>query len=492
MPARGGVLCDEVLRCDNVTCTKWRYKGVAEEKGETACLCGRPFTRTELRRQPRAMAKPEAKAKAQAKPKATAKAKAKAQAADKGAGPQGDRRPPWQRTRSATGQPSAPYQLTAERAAKAAKDDVALAEEMLGWTRTIGRQEQVQWAESQVKRAQEARDSALPPPDRLQRLREQRAEAEKTRIERENAVAVTEQEIYDMERRLHDERAEVADIRTRLEKLDADIEQVELQIPPARDADADEAATPRPHKLTEFLMKSEKMLNQLHGGDFPAELHGHITASLTWLNNVGTYFDQQRREREAQVASDARLAKAIAEKEAQKHDYEEEDVDATGDGDFTEVLHRGRAKKGKGNAKGKGWRRETTRSPTGQRCGGGADIGPLATMGLMPPPPPPPPPERGREPRAASEPRGPRDERRRSPRRPQGGGTPAQPGAGAEGTIASPTEAPSAPPAPPAAGVSAASATTLPGAETPTGVGQTGAGSGGAETLNPRGRPPLT
>ena len=486
MPARGGVLCDEVLRCNDTKCTKWRYKEIADVKGEKTCLCGKPFTRTEFRRQT-ARAKAAAKATAQAKPKAKAKAKAKAQAADGGAGPQRGK-PPWEGA-SATARPSAAYQLTRETAAKAATDDVTMAEEMLRWLRTVGRQDHVQWAEQEVKRAQEARDSALPPPDRLQRLRAQRDEAEKARIERENAVAVTEEEIYNMECRLHDERAAVADINARLGKLDAAIEQVELQIPPA--GDVDEEANTTPHKLTQVLMHSQRMMHQLHGGDLPAEVNGHIQACLTWLDNVGATFDQQRREREAQVASDARMARAMAEKDAQEHAYEEEDVDATGEGDFTEVRNRGRAKKGKGN--GKGWRREPMQSPTGQRCGGGLDMGPLATLGRMPPTPPPPPPERGREPRAASEPRGPRVERRRSPRRQQGGGTPAQPGAGAEGAIGSPTEAPLAAPAPPAAEQPAAdAATTLPGAVNPAGVGQSGAGVGGIDPLNPRGRPPLT
>ena len=149
MPTRGGVLCDEVLRCDSGKCTKWRYKDVADARGETTCLCGRPFTRTELRRQPGAGAKPAAKAKAQAKPKAKAKAKAKAQAANSGASPlQGQA--PWarsQRTGSTTGGRSSAYELTPETAARAAKDDVAMAEEKLRWCRTVGREDYVKEAE---------------------------------------------------------------------------------------------------------------------------------------------------------------------------------------------------------------------------------------------------------------------------------------------------------------------------------------------------------
>ena len=234
MPARGGVLCDEVLRCDNVECTTWRYKDVAETKGETACLCGRPFTRTELRRQTSERAKPAAKAKAQAKPKAKAKAKAQAQAADTGAGPR-QRRAPWyksQEMRSPTAGRSAAYELTPELAARAAKDDVVLAEERLRWYRTVGREDHVKEAERALKQAQEERDEALPPRDRLSRLKAQRADAEKERAVKENAVANTEAEIYALECRLHDERAAVTDVEARLETLDYVIEQVELQIPP--------------------------------------------------------------------------------------------------------------------------------------------------------------------------------------------------------------------------------------------------------------------
>ena len=497
MPARGGVLCDEVLRCDNVKCTKWRYKEAADAKGETACLCGRPFTRTELRRQTGAKAKPAAKAKAQAKPKAKAKAKAQAQAANTGAGPH-RRKAPWargQETGSATGGRSTAYELTPESAARAAKDDVAMAEEKLRWCRTVGREDYVREAERELQKAQEERDRALPPRARLSRLKEQREEAEKERVERENAVAVTEEEIYNLERRLHDERAAIADVISRLETLDYVIEQVELQIPPEQGADTE--ATPQ--RLTQQLMQVQQTLLQLQGGYLPAEVNATVMGCLTLLDNQGAALDRDRREREAQVASDARLAKALAEKEAQERANEEEDVDATGEGDSTEVSSRGRAKKGKGL--GKGWTREAPGSPTRQQSGRGPDIGPLATLGRVPPIPPPPPPVSGPESRAASEPRGRGLERRRSPRRQQAG-TPAQPGADAAGVLGappptvatgSPTEAPSAAAGPPAAPpTAAAAAASPPGAGAPAGMGQPGTGAGGSGDLNPGGRPMYT
>jgi hypothetical protein len=137
-------------------------------------------------------------------------------------------------------------------------------------------------------------------------------------------------------------------------------------------------------------------------------------------------------------------------------------------------------------------------SPTMTPCGGGPDIGPLATLGRQPPPPPPPPPGRGRNPRAASEPRGVHLDRRRSPRRQPGGGTPANPAPGAEGEIGAPLQEatgspaglPSAPPASAAAGSTAASADdNLPSAVEPAGLGQTGAGEGGSTASNSGGRP---
>ncbi len=352
------------------------------QKGETACLCGRPFKRTELRRQSRTEAKPAAKAKAQATPKAKAKAKASAQAASSGASPQKGQAPWASRLTGSATERQTSYQLTPESAARAFKDDVAMAEEWLHWCRTVGRQDRIQKAERELKQAQEERDRALPPNARLTRLKEQREEAEKERIERENAVAATEEEIYNMECRLHDERAAVADVIGRLETLDTAIEQVELQIPPAQDA-----VEVTPQRLTQHLMQYQQMLYQLHGGDLPVEVNAYVQGCLTYLDNQGAAFDRARREREAQVANDARMARAMAEKEAQEN-IEEEDVDATGEGDFTEVQSRGRAKKGKGN--GKGWKRESTRSLTGQRSGWGPDVGPLATLGRVPPIPPPP------------------------------------------------------------------------------------------------------
>ncbi len=204
-------------------------------------------------------------------------------------------------------------------------------------------------------------------------------------MELEDAVATTEAQIYELERRLYQERAEVTDILARLENLDSAIEQVELQIPPSQDA-ADEDATPV--KLTQVLMHAQRMFHQLHGGDLPAEINGRIVACLTYLDNIGANLDKERREREAQVASDARYAQTLAESDARAQTYEDEDVDATGEGDFIEQRTRGRAKKGKGY--GKAWRRETTQSPTGGPCGSGPDIGPLATLWRTPPPPPPP------------------------------------------------------------------------------------------------------
>ena len=81
-------MCAQAVRCDSITCKSWRWKTTAESKGETHCLCGRPFARTEWRPL-RGASEGGAKAKAKATPKAKAKPKPKAKAAAGGAGPQG-------------------------------------------------------------------------------------------------------------------------------------------------------------------------------------------------------------------------------------------------------------------------------------------------------------------------------------------------------------------------------------------------------------------
>ena len=381
-------MCAEARRCDSATCTKWRWKETADAKGETKCLCGRPFTRTEWRRL--GERKAEAKAKAQPKKQAAAKAKAKAQGAGSGAGPRNQGQAPWSKpkggTKSSTTQPLATYELSPELAARAATDDVVLAEEHLRWCRMVGRSEQIQEAEKVLRKARETRDEALPPRDRLSRLRAQRDEAEKELAEKERAVEETQENIYDLECRLHHERDEVVGVQARLETLDHVIEQVELQIPP--DAGEKEGGV-APMALTQLLMHVQRSLIQLQGGDLPADVHANMQTCLRVLDSYGMALDRSRREREAQVASDARLAKALAEKEAQERaTVEDEDVDVTGEGDYIGVQSRGKAKKGKGL--GKGWTREGMASPTEQQSGSGPDIGPLATLGRVPPIPPPP------------------------------------------------------------------------------------------------------
>ena len=485
------MVCALARTCNSATCKKWLWKDRAEARGETHCECGRPFTQEvykPLARRaqsgPRAAA-PKAKAKPGAKPKAKAKAKATAA--------------PWRRERqdatsSSTSPPSAAYMLTKGTAAKAAADDVAMAEELLRMLRSVGRQDFIQWGESEVKRLQAARDLALPPSERLQKLREQRDSVEKERIVLEDKVATTEDEIYELERRLYEERGEVTDVLARLEKLDSDIEQVELQIPPGADAPA--AAEPTPRALTLQLMNTQRMMNQLHGDNIPPEINAHVQAALTWLDQAGAAFDRARREREAQVDSDEKMARAMAEQEAKENSRESEDVDATGDGDTWEVACRGRPKKGKSS--GKGWHRQPIPSPTLAPYGGGLD-GPSDARGRQLLPPPPPPPDRGRGSRAASEPRGAHPERRRSPRRQQGGGTPAHPAPGAEGGLGglpqptvSPSVLPSAPPAAVPTGTSAGTTDDQPDSAVPAEQGQTGVGDGAAAASNSGGRPLLT
>ena len=144
-------MCSLARTCNSATCKKWLWKDRADARGETHCECGRPFTqevfkplprraqsgtRTAADRNGRAQAAPKAKAKPGAKPKAEPKAKATPA--------------PWRRERqdatsSSTSPPSAAYLLTRGTAAKAATDDVAMAEELLRMIRTVGRQDFIQW-----------------------------------------------------------------------------------------------------------------------------------------------------------------------------------------------------------------------------------------------------------------------------------------------------------------------------------------------------------
>jgi hypothetical protein len=493
MASRGGVVCDLALRCSNVKCTKYKWKQTAAEKKETHCLCGQPFTREEYKPRGRGTSARGAggadeRGQAQAAPKANAKAKAKAKPKAQAA-PTGQA--PWQ-TSSPTGGRSK-YELSPALAARAAKDDVVLAEERLRWCRMVGRTEQIREAEKMLRKVCEERDEALPPKDRIARLRAQRDEAEKELAEQERAVAKTEQQVYDLECRLHQERDEVVGIQARLESLDRVIEQVELELPPEGWAQEAEVT---PKGVTQQLMQVQRSLIQLQGGDLPGDVFANMQYCLRVLDSYGEALDRDRREREAQEAADARLARALAEKEAREQAATEDaDVDLTGEDDFTEVINRGRAKKGKGH--GKGWTRGDIGSPTVQQSGRGPDIGPLATLGRIPPPPPPLP---GRDSRAASEPRGRGSERRRSPRR-QPTGTPAQPGAEAAGVLGGtltptatgvPTDVPFAAGRPAESQVAAPAVVNPPGATSLAGQGQSGAGGESPGVLNPGGRPPLT
>ena len=128
------------------------------------------------------------------------------------------------------------------------------------------------------------------------------------------------------------------------------------------------------------------------------------------------------------MAADAAMARAVDQEE--RNQLQEEDVDATGEGDWIEAQSGRKAKKGKGKA----WQtpKTPTKSSTEMPFLRADEIGPLATASRVLPPPPPP----AAGARAASEPRRGRglQERHRSPRQPQVG-TPAQPAPTAAGTL---------------------------------------------------------
>ncbi len=167
--ARGGAICAEARLCDDISCNLYRWKKTADAKRETTCLCGRPFVRTEWRpvrsasaRAARAKAKAQPKAKAKAKPQA----KAKAQAVDNGSGTHQPKRP-WSKPQGGTTSPtdgqSAVYKLPQDVAARAATDDVALAEEQLRWFKAVGREDHVKQAQQALTEAHRKREEALPP-----------------------------------------------------------------------------------------------------------------------------------------------------------------------------------------------------------------------------------------------------------------------------------------------------------------------------------------
>jgi hypothetical protein len=391
------------------------------------------------------------------------------------------------------------YQLPPETAARAATDDVALAEEQVRWFQAVGREDRLKEAQRALAEAQRQREEALPPKERLAGLRARLTEAEDELEKRERAVANTELEIDHLEFRLRDEREAVVDQDARVRSLHHTIEAVELQIPPdASQTGGQGPPVATPEVLTQHLMQVQAIIYQLQGGDLGEEAKAAVVRNLQMLDALGASAARARRERQAQEDSDARMARALQEQEQDSSS----DVDATGEHDFIEVQYRGKSKKGKGN--GKAWN-QATGSPTVQSSGRQADIGPLATTATRTPPAPPPPPTplAAMAARAASEPRGRGLERHRSPRRAPTG-TPAQPGAEAAGTLGeakakdatSPTEQPSEPPAGqagPQAGAAAGAAASPTGAgATPTGSDQAALETGDPLALNARGGPVWT
>ena len=222
MPARGGVTCEEVLRCKNINCKEWRYKATAEQKGETHCICGSPFHRTEyrpVRGSDRAASRGQAQAKAKAKPGAKAKAYPKAQAARDAAGPRTQgQEPPWRktregsRTRSLTGGRSGVRRAASGSSAveghalrvdaRRVKDPVCKWDVLASVARDFGDDALLEQAETSKQQALKAKADAMPPNQRVEHLRYRLRQAEEELVRRNNTVESTEIEIDGLQARL--------------------------------------------------------------------------------------------------------------------------------------------------------------------------------------------------------------------------------------------------------------------------------------------------
>ena len=347
-----------------------------------------------------------AKAKAKAKAKPTAKAKAAPA--------------PWRKPQGGTGsstEPRSAYQLLPEAAARAATDDVAYAEEHLRLLEAMGRADKLPEARRELAEARRRQQERLPPQERLQLLQAELLEAEEELDRRERAIVHTEFELRRLEDQLTEQREAVVDGKARVDRLNQKIEMTELQVPPGAQAAETEEATAE--ALNRHLLQAQSILNQMQGSDRTEETKAEIIHHLQALQTKGEEAALARRQREAQEAADAEMARNLQQEE---HNQLHRAEDA-GDGEWQEPK-KPRKGKGKGTT-------GPTASATELPFMRAHEIGPLATAtrGQTSPAP------AATGNRAASEPRSGRgrQERHRSPRRQAG--TPAQAASDAAGSL---------------------------------------------------------
>ncbi len=322
MLARGGVTCQEVLRCDDITCKAWRYKATAEQRGETHCLCGRPFHRTEFRPiggVERAASRGQAQAKAKAK--AGAKAKAKAQAARHAAGPRAQgQEPPWRRpragsrTRSPTGGRSGGRRAASGGAAaesnriitihvdpKRTGDPLHQAETYLNVARGFGDETLLAQAQANKQKALKAKADSLSPRQRAEHLRKHARQAEEDLTRRHNAVESTEMEIDVLQARLKIEVEERDDQENVVQDLKIELQRADDQI-------RDTVASPRPvgrqvqggnDGLVKALEQIKAHCAQAAGGSLPDHISRNFDISAMGIAEAlsGVFGGAQRRGR---------------------------------------------------------------------------------------------------------------------------------------------------------------------------------------------------
>ena len=299
-------MCGVALTCNAVSCKSWRWKDTAQAKGETQCLCGRDFT-VEIYKPFPAKAKGAKGTKAEGSDRAPgAQAKAKAKAKPKTQPKAGEKPAPWG-GRSATERRSA-YQLLPEAAEKAAKDDVALAEEQLKLLEAMRRTDKLPEARRQLAEARRLQQERLPPRERLQHLKKELEEAEGELETQERAVAETENQLQELETQLNERRAAVTSAAAKCRRLEDTIDQVERNLPP--ETEKSTTAEASAEGLNQVLLQAQTILRQLQGSELAAETQPKVAEHLRALQSLGEDADKTKRQA-AQEAQDAVLAASL-------------------------------------------------------------------------------------------------------------------------------------------------------------------------------------
>ncbi len=467
------MLCAPARICNAVSCEKYLFKEKADALGVTHCKCGKPFTTITYKPLPRggnrpssrAQGGPRAKAKAQAKPKSRPQAKAKAEPQRPWRKPQagGTSSPAEQRSSGDGGH------LIHKVDIKRTGDDVYAWTSLQEYTKAFPKFADLHdLAEKNVQHALAQKAQAMPPTQRVDHLRRRlKVETEELR-KRRSVVEDTEAEIQRLRARLkHEEEGRDAQ-EVRVQQLGRELQQAEAALPTA--------STPKPvgRQLPDGDQGVEELLEQAKVIMDRKALSGRMTTEQR--EEYGSYdkgirllnkeLEQERDAKADQEAADHKMALEMQRQEVQvgKHARDDFAHDARGDtqmdgrsgvAEEDDGFQNRRSRCRRAGASGPSAR---TLSPTGQASlsapvvpdatpargrvpvcppgrrqepgtssatpqpsEGGAGMGPVGPLATVPRPKTP---ER-------------RQDRARSPRRPAGEGTPADPKAtGSLGTPA--------------------------------------------------------